>query len=78
MLVLILCLVDRSKAGKTIVFSFVVGSFLFPSGSRLLFETESEMTGIHSWSAKMSDSFNFTCMSTLITRCSDVFEESNT
>ena len=62
-------LVDRSKAGKRIVFSFVVGSFLFPSGRRLLFEAESKMTGIHSWSVKMSGSFIFTYMSALITRC---------
>ena len=41
-------LVDKSKVGKTIVLSFVVGSFIFPSSRRLLFEVESEMTGIHS------------------------------
>ena len=60
---------DRSKAGKTIVLSCVVGSFLFLSGSRLLLGTDSEMIGMHSWSTKMSASFNFTCVSALIARC---------
>ena len=62
-------LTNRSKARETIVLSFVVGSFLFPSGRRLLFEVESEMPGIQSWSARMSGSFNSTCMSALTTRC---------
>jgi len=62
-------LVDRLKAEKTIVLSCVVGSFLLPSGLRLLLEVESVMIGMHSWSAKMSGPFKLTIISALITRC---------
>ena len=61
-------LVDRSKAGETIGMSCVLGSFLFPSGRRLLLLIDSVMIGMNSWSAKMSASFRLTFISALITR----------
>ena len=62
-------LVDISKAGKTIVLSCTLGSFLLPSKLHLLVVVESVMTEMHSWSAKMSASFRLTFISALITRC---------
>ena len=63
------CLVDKSKAGKTMVLSCVSGSFLLPSGLRLLLVVDSMMIWMYSWSAKMSALFGLTFVSALITRC---------
>ena len=62
-------LVDTSKAGKTIILFCVLGSFLLLSGFHLVLVVESMMTGMHSWSAKMSASSKLTFISALITRC---------
>ena len=47
----------------------VVGSFLLPSGLRLLLEVEYVVEGMHFWSAKMSTLFRLAIISALITRC---------
>ena len=62
-------LVKTSKAGKTIVLSFVLEYFLLPSGLRLLLVVDSMMIWMYSWSAKMSALFGLTFVSALITRC---------
>ena len=62
-------LIDKSIAGKTIVLSCVLVSFLLPSGIHLLLVEEYVMTGMNSWSAKMSIIFRLTFISSLTSRC---------
>ena len=50
-------LVDKSKMEKTIVLSCVLGSFLLPSGLRLLLVGRSVVSGIYTRSTEMSDLF---------------------